>query len=207
MSARILYGGSFDPPQTAHRFVATQALAHLPEAELVVIPAGDPPHKPAAELAPCADRVAMCRLAFAGLEHGRVSDEECRLPGPHYTYLALERHRAELGADVPLYWLCGSDSLLALPGWKHPRRILELCDVICVPRPGFDPDRLAGFDVFDAHERARLQAGVLPGEAPEVSATEVRRRLSAGEPCGEWLSPEVFAYARARGLYGSGGVG
>ncbi len=195
---RILFGGSFDPPQRAHRRAAEIALRAQPAAELVVVPAGRSPHKRRHEAGP-EHRLAMAELAFAGI--GRVSAEELHRPGPSYTVDTVTAHRLELGPGVPLFWLLGSDALAGFPTWREPQRILELARILIVPRPGHDPRAILEDAAFPPEIRGRLAAGILPEEAPAVSSTEVRRRLRAGLPVGELLDPAVLAYIERHGLY------
>jgi nicotinate-nucleotide adenylyltransferase len=200
---RILFGGSFDPPTLAHRRVVEVARAAFPEAEIVVVPAGAAPHKRRRERTDAEARLAMARLAFAGLAQVRVSDEEVRRPGPSFTVDTLAANRAELGDAADLFWLLGSDSLLDLPHWKEPHRILRLARVLTVARPGFDPAALDHLTGLDAAERGGLRRGVLPGTGPDLSSTEVRDRLARGDDVAASVEPAVLAFIRERGLYGA----
>ena len=67
---------------------------------------------------------------------------------------------------------------------------------------------VAGFLLGDEHlenlgltdaQRGRIH--VLSNVNEEVSATDLRRRLAAGEPCSDLLSGPVEDYIRQRGLY------
>jgi nicotinate-nucleotide adenylyltransferase len=202
MTCRVLFGGSFDPPQRAHRELAERALAARPRCELVVIPAGRPPHKEGRSISPGALRKELCELAFAGLPRTRISDEELRREGRSFTVDTVRRHRDELGPDASLYWLLGSDSLLELDSWRNVHEILRLCEVLTVPRPGFDVADLDELDGLDASEKRALREGVLGhAAAPAISSTEVRRRIAAGEACAELIRPAVARRVAELGLY------
>lgn len=196
--ARILFGGSFDPPTLAHRRMLEIVRRRHPGAEIVVIPAGSPPHKQGVTEGSL--RLAMARIAFAGLAGVRVSDEECRQPGPSYTVRTLERHAAEIG-DGELYWLIGSDSLLDLGNWREPHRILQLAEVLTVPRPGYDVTTLDALTGLTPTERDALRSGVLPASGPAVSSTRARQGIQRGEDVGELVDARVLAFIRERGLY------
>jgi len=198
---RILFGGSFDPPQRAHRELIDAALTAFPGAELIVIPAGSPPNKLGIELTPLAQRITMCELAFAAIGGVTVSDEDSGHPGPSYTYETVARHRAELGPTAELYWLLGSDSLLDLPNWRRPDAILARCKVLTVARPGFDPSQVDELAAFSPEQREQLKNGILPAVASPVSSTEARRRIAAGEDASALLAPEVLEFVLANGLY------
>src|SRR5690606_5318191 len=55
--ARIgVFGGTFDPPHVGHLIVAQELVDRLELDRLLLIPAGDPPHKPDGAEAPAAVR-------------------------------------------------------------------------------------------------------------------------------------------------------
>src|SRR5688572_19347901 len=114
-------GGAFNPPHRSHERLAAAALARLPIAELRVIPAGDHPWKRELDMAPAADRLAMCRLAFGHLPGVIVDDREVRRAGPSFTVDTL----AELAAEAPgrrLFLLIGSDNLGQIAQWRDSER-------------------------------------------------------------------------------------
>ncbi len=198
---RILYGGSFDPPQIAHRKVIDAALGARPDAELLVLPSGHPPHKQGSS--PFVLRLRLCELAFASIPRVRVSDEE-RDEEPSFTFQTLERQRRELPGDAKLCFLLGSDSLLDLPNWRYPERILAQAELLTVVRPGFDPAQILELPAFEGWPKEALLQSVLPGLAPPISSTEVRRRLGQGEDCHEFLDPAVRNEILGSGLYREG---
>ena len=196
-----MLGGSFDPPHESHLRIARQALDQLPVKRLLVIPSGDHPHKNGAEMADAAHRVAMARLAFAGLEGVSVDDRELHREGPSFTVDTL----AELRQEHPgkeLFFLIGSDNLPLLPTWHQHHRMLELATVVTWPRQGYpiDPSQLRGLDLSE-REQAALLAHALRLPADDVSATELRAALRAGDGRPAALPTAVADYAAAHGLY------
>ena len=135
------------------------------------------------------------------MEGLRVADEEIRSTGPNFTWETLERHRRELGDSAELYWLLGSDSLLDLPHWREPGRILKLARILTVPRPGFDVGDLDHLPGLDAEQKARLREGILPDSAPAIAATGIREALREGRDCSDQLDPRVLAYIERQGMY------
>jgi nicotinate-nucleotide adenylyltransferase len=198
---RILFGGSFDPPTLAHRDAIEAAIEAFPEAELVVVPAGNPPHKRGRRMTPPELRLRMACIAFADLPRLRVSDEEIGRPGRSWTVETLARHRRELGPAGELYLLLGADSVLDLPGWREPHRILQLARVLTVPRPGFDHATVATLPGLSPEERQALQAGFLPRRARSGSSTEVRAAIVAGHDTSDLLDDRVRAFLEHERLY------
>ena len=81
-----LYGGSFNPPHPGHVQAALCVLRELKPDRLLIVPDRIPPHKELAEDSPPPEeRLALCRLAFAGLPCVEVSDLELRREGKSYT--------------------------------------------------------------------------------------------------------------------------
>lgn len=196
-----ILGGTFDPPHRTHRRLAEAALAHLPVAEVRIVPAGDHPHKRLRALSPAADRLAMCRLAFGDLAGAVVDDRELRRAGPSFTVDTL----AEIAAEQPgrpLFFLIGSDNLPLLPTWHDHHRILALATIVTLPRAGFPvlAERLAALPLT-ADERRRLLDHVLPLPADDVAATAVRTRWRAGERDPEDVAPAVRRYIADHSLY------
>lgn len=194
-------GGSFNPPHHSHVRLAAQALARLPIRELRVIPSGEHPHKRGGDLASAEHRLAMCRLAFAGLDGVIVDDRELRRSGPSFTVDTLAELRAEFPA-ARLYFLVGSDNLPLLPSWHQHHRLLALATVVTYPRAGhaIDAGELAGLDLT-ATERAALLANVLDAPADRVSSSELRARWRSGERDLPELPPAVAGYLASHDVY------
>lgn len=204
---RIVYGGSFDPPTMAHRYLVDVALRAFPDAELLVIPAGVAPHKIGRDTTPAEHRLGMCRAAFGDHPRARISDEEIQRGGTSWTVDTLARHREELGPDAELCFLLGADSLLAFDTWREPERILELARILAVARPGFDLSKLDEIEGLDARARAELREGILEGKGPDISSTSIRASFAEGRAPGpRALAPRVLDYIEAHGLYGRGGA-
>lgn len=184
-----ILGGSFDPIHLGH-VAAAETLRDRRRLERVfLIPAASPPHKRDGCVAPFPDRVAMVRLATAGREGLAVLDLEGYRPGPSYTIdTVAELQGAYPGADLEL--LVGADMLADLPNWHRTAELQALVAVVGFARPGTPRPGLKG-----AHDWVEI-----PPIA--VSATEVRRRLAAGEDATELLDPAVFTYIRRKSLYG-----
>jgi len=194
-----IFGGSFDPIHCGHLGAVAAVLAARPLERILLLPASRPPHKSSGCVAPFADRVAMARIAVEGLPRIEVSTLEGERTGPSYTIDTVEElERREPGARIEL--LVGADMLLDLPRWRRAEELARRVTVVAFARPGQD--------------LAAARAAFAPlGEpvfveipARDVSATEVRRRLSAGEPVGGLLPPAVEGYIRRRGLYGAARV-
>jgi nicotinate-nucleotide adenylyltransferase len=182
-----LFGGSFDPVHLGHVEIARLAADQLDLDQVRFLPCRVSPHKtgdPAP--APGDDRLAMLRLATAGLPWAEIDDHDLVAPPPSYSFRTVGAMRARFPA-ARLFWLLGRDQWDALPRWKHPERLAEVVEFIVFSRDG-DPEPRAGWTMHH-----------LRGSHP-ASATAIRRAAADGdEP--PWLDPSVAAYIRCHALY------
>ncbi len=203
-----LFGGSFDPPHRGHLAVARAAADAFHLDAVLFAPAGRQPLKLDAAPSSFADRLAMTALACAeDDERFQASAIDAPRPDglPNYTVDTL----AELRRTMPgaaLFNLVGADSFLDLPRWREPNRLLELAEWIVVSRPGFSLPDLASDGLAPLHLTPLQQARVhlLNTVSEEVSATTLRQRLQAGDPCTDLLPAAVSTYIREHRLYQPG---
>jgi nicotinate-nucleotide adenylyltransferase len=192
-------GGTFDPVHLAHLAIAEECWDQLGLAEVIFVPAGDPPHKQHRSVAPAAQRVAMVERAIAGNPHFRLSRVDVDRPGLSYSVDTLESLRAELGAEAELFFIVGSDSLTDLPNWRDPRRLIELCTVVAVNRPGYPRPDLTQLDarIPGASGRTRFV------DVPDLNLTssEIRRRVVEGRTIRYLVPDPVRDYILEKQLY------
>ena len=169
-----VYGGSFNPPHRAHALVAKWVLSSgTADAGWLV-----PVFRHAFEglqgktLAPFEQRICWCEaLANEIGPSVVVSSVESVLPTPSFTIDTL-RHFSETHPDHNFRLVIGADILDQVDGWKDWDRIVRDYSPIVVGREGYDsPSDVPCF--------------------PNVSSTEIRSRLKAGEDVSEFLTPEV----------------
>ncbi|MFN6961853.1 MAG: nicotinate-nucleotide adenylyltransferase [Rhodocyclaceae bacterium] len=208
-----ILGGTFDPVHRAHLALARAALERLGLAQVIWIPAGQPPHR-ALPRASAADRLAMVRLAIASEPRFLLDDSEAKSASPSFTVETLERLRQHYGAQRPLVLLMGADAFYSLPSWHRWQDILRLAHIAVATRPGYPLTGLTGV-LADLFGRCRLPSadfshrpagGIHAFElsAGTVSATEVRALIAAGAPDAkllELLPPAVVDYIRRHRLY------
>ena len=214
MARVAVLGGSFNPIHYGHLLLADEVLELLGLDRLLFVPAAAPPHKPAAQLAPAADRFEMVRLAIAGQPRFAVSDLELRRAGPSYTVDTLQELAASGDA---LSLVIGSETFLDLLSWREPRRVAGLARLVVIPRAGsaFDPESAAAQKVLreiggtpggfvHAGAGAALPPGgvvIVHATSLPLSASELRRRVREGRSLAFRLPPAVIDYVRAHGLY------
>jgi nicotinate-nucleotide adenylyltransferase len=192
-------GGTFDPVHMGHLEIASEAKNSLDLAEVILVPSGKPPFKPNRLITPSGQRLKMLHLVVVNTPNLQVSTIEIERPGPSYTADTLAELKVQYGVDDELFFILGWDSLEQLPEWYQPSRIIALCRLVAVPRPGHPRPKLD-----------TLEAGV-PGisrrvvflEKPEIdiSSSKIRELAARGEPIEHLVPGPVATYIREHGLY------
>ena len=221
--ARIaVFGGTFNPPHRGHVAcvrIALEEFGHLID-RVLVTPSNAAYYKGAAD-ASAKDRLAMCRVAFAGMDRVEVSDLDIARGGITYTVDTMaDVQAAHPEAGSPIFIL-GSDSYASLPKWKDADVLARRATFLVVPRVGVGPDGYwdgaADGESPDGEggETAAVEglAPIVPHPgfdtliarraAPAVSSTGLRERLARGESEIADVPPAVLCYIRSRNLYGS----
>jgi nicotinate-nucleotide adenylyltransferase len=186
-----ILGGSFDPVHLGHLAAAEACRDALSLDRVLLVVAAGQPLKPEGPRAPAEDRYAMVRLACRGRRGLEACDVELRRPAPSYTVDTL-RQLARERPDDAFVLLLGADAARDFPRWREPDAVRALAEVVPFTRAGVAPD--------PAVERLLAERGVVVA-APEISSTEVRRRLAAGLPVADLVGGPVADYLAARGLY------
>jgi len=183
-----IYGGAFDPPHLGHLVAASDACQALGLHRLLWIPSAVHPLKPVRT--PPALRLEMVRAAIGDDPRFAADDLELRRAGPSYTVDTLRALRAR-EPDAELFFVTGADNLAELPRWREPDEIARLATLAVVSRAG---DTVPANPEYPAVPVAVTRV--------DVSSTEVRRRVAAGESI-RYLVPEAVRAVIARErLYG-----
>ena len=186
-----LFGGSFDPVHNAHVALATLALAQLQLDEVRWIPVCKSSQK-SRKLAPAADREAMVRLAIAGEPRFVLDRTELRRGGVSYT-LDTVRDLAAAEPDSTWVLILGQDQYAGLHTWRDWRELVAMVTLAIANRP-------------DARPVANDQIAKVPHHMVnlpmmDISSTEVRRRVAAGESIATLVPEAVARYIERRQLY------
>jgi nicotinate-nucleotide adenylyltransferase len=197
-----ILGGTFDPPHVGHLWLATLAADAMGLDRVLFMPASQPPHKKPKGMTRATDRVLMARLAVAGNPTFELSLIELERPGPSYTIDSVEELQRTYGTDAELFLVMAADSLNAIDSWREPDALLERIEWVVGPRPGNPmPDRSALEDRFGANA-SRIH--LLEGPSLDVSSSEIRRRVAAGNAIGYLVPRDVEEMIIDRKLYRRG---
>ena len=194
-----ILGGTFDPIHFGHLAMAEEARVQLGLDQVFVVPAGRPWLKEGQQLSSAGDRIEMARVGVASNPHFTLRLDEVDRPGPTYTVDTLEALKQELPPENELFFILGLDAMEDFHRWKNPERLLELCQLVIVQRPGspeFDLDRMV-----NQFPGAAGRLSVLSMPLMGISGTEIRRRAESGISLRYHLPDAVAEYIENHGLY------
>ncbi len=191
-----VFGGTFNPIHNGHLHLAESFAEILGVQKVLLIPARVPPHKPAVDLAPAEDRLAMCRAAAGGLFE--ASGIEIRRKGPSYTSDTLREIRDRC-PDSELYLITGEDMFLTLEQWHEPEVIFSLATICAAPRSAAGCGRM--LEYARALKEKGARAVVRNIRYIPVSSTMVRNAVRQGKSLAGLVPPAVERYIREHHLY------
>jgi nicotinate-nucleotide adenylyltransferase len=191
MPAIGILGGSFDPVHNAHLSMARAALSGLALAKVLWIPSGTPPHR-GAPVAPAEHRAAMVRLAIAGEPRFELDERELRKRSAAYTVETLEELRKGLDAQADLVLLIGADQYEKLDTWHRWRELFAFARIAVFARPDH---------AIDTTRFGAGQVSVVPMLLLDISSTDIRARIAAGEPVRAMVPDAVLDYIETHRLY------
>jgi nicotinate-nucleotide adenylyltransferase len=184
-----ILGGTFDPIHRGHVHAAQIASERLRLDAVWLVPTGAPPHRTPPS-ASALDRFAMVCLASQDHPSFVPSSVEVERPGTSYTVDTVSRLR-EQASGATFHLIVGSDTFPEMGTWRDLPRLVTMCRVAVVLRPGA-PALPAALPEW---------ADPLEGLGVDVSATLVRKRSGHGEELSGLVAPCVAEHIRKRGLY------
>ena len=170
-----ILGGTFDPPHNGHVALAKAAREQLPIDELEIWVEEHPGHR--GVVAEADARLRMAKAAFPG--------ENVRLDANPFTVEAVR------GGEEALF-VVGADQAADFATWKEPEEVVKWVKLAVGTRGGYELPDLS-----------RWGDRVVPFElaSPEVSSSEIRDRVAAGETIADLVPQAVARLIEELGLY------
>jgi nicotinate-nucleotide adenylyltransferase len=200
-------GGTFDPIHYGHLDAADAAVRALGLDEVLLVPAHDPPHKPADPHASVFHRFALVALALIERPAWRVSDMELRRQGPSYTVDTLAALRAKGWAASQLFFILGADAFAEIATWHAYPAVLDAANFVVIARPGTTLEAATSRtpELRDRARTASTRLVLVEARTRDVSSTLIRQRLGADEPIDDLVPASVARHILAHQLYGAVG--
>lgn len=210
-----VYGGTFDPLHNGHMRVADALLRTFELDEFLFVPAYVPPHKQGSTISAPHHRYAMIALATSLMDKMRVSSIELDAPARPYTIETLGRLQ-DANPEAHLFFVMGADSFAEVTIWREYERLLSEYGIIVAARPGFNAEELTSRLSPELQSRTVNLGGqqrprredimdsrifLTDYVSEEVSSTEVRAAVAAGQSIDHWVPKGVASYIRKYRLY------
>lgn len=207
-----ILGGTFNPIHNGHLHIAQEARRTCVLDQIWFMPACQPPHKELAEAVGFDHRLAMVEAAIAASPEFVACDLEGRRGGRSFSVETLEELR-RLHPDDEFTFIMGLDSFAEIGLWKSYPRLFTLCHIAVAARPGFSGDLQQLLPVavsdrfcYDADAlklcgKSGFSVRLVRQTAADISSTDIRNRIAAGESVAHLVPPAVAAYIRRHQLY------
>lgn len=190
-----IMGGTLDPVHMGHIQIAETALREMKLDRIMLLPAGDPPHK--AHPTPKADRWRMAQLAAETVSGMFACSVEIGRTGTTYTVDTL-RDLHTFNPDTQWYYLIGADTLDVLDSWRSFDQVAKMCTFVVAGR-GDEPASAERMAYLADRYGARFE--VLSVSGPEISSSDIRSRTASGQDIRGLVPENVRMYIEDHGLY------
>jgi nicotinate-nucleotide adenylyltransferase len=189
-----VFGGTFDPVHSAHIEVAGSVRRALALDRMLLVVANQPWQKEGDRpLTPAEDRYALVAAAVEDRPDLEASRLEIDRGGPTFTVDTVDQ-LLEANPGAELFLVVGSDVVPTLDSWHEEPELRGRVTLAVVGRPGAEPRPTP----------PGWRSVEVPVSPSDVSSTELRRRLEAGEPVVGLIPEPVIRCIRQRGLYATG---
>ncbi|MCD7725957.1 MAG: nicotinate-nucleotide adenylyltransferase [Clostridiales bacterium] len=194
-----IMGGTFNPIHNGHLMIAEKAREQFALDEVLFMPCGVPYMKDARDIEAGEIRAEMTALAIQGNPAFTLSRMEIEQGGNTYTYETLETLKQK-NPDVVYYFILGADSLFHLEHWASPERLFAACHILAAVRDGRTTAQMEE-KIRSLRKHYGASIFLLETETLDISSSDIRRKISAGESIAEDVPGEVAEYIAAHQLY------
>ncbi|MBN1383074.1 MAG: nicotinate-nucleotide adenylyltransferase [Deltaproteobacteria bacterium] len=201
-----LLGGTFDPIHFGHLRCAVEILEIFDLNRIVFIPATKPPHKLDAKITSFSHREQMIRAAIEDNPSFSFSDVENQRQGVSYSVDTVDYFLEKYLDNLELYFILGQDAFHAIHTWKDWQRLLTLCNIIVMTRPGYENKGLSGIVPEDFAARFEYDDKVNGLRGPtghyiyftgvtflDISSSKIRQWTNEGKSI-KYLTPSVVRH-------------
>ena len=195
----LIFGGTFDPIHIGHLLAAEQAVSLYKFNKVIFVPAGNPWMKPS-NIESAFHRINMIKLAISSNPAFVVSDVDIQRRGPTYMIDTLADLNKGDQQNKPCI-LMGSDILNDIQKWHRYEDLIKSSQFFVMERPGFSKK---GVELLKRELISMgLQINMVDGDFIEISAKEIRQKISKGLSLRSLVPKSVENYINKNKLYKS----
>lgn len=185
-----ILGGTFNPPHLGHLLMAEQVGNQLELDEVWFMPTAKPPHAPGKTTIASQHRLQMVQKAIAGNPLFRLQPYEVNRGGKNYTVDTM-RHFVSEFPESDFYFIIGQDSARDLYTWHKIDELIQLVQLVGIPRPGELP------------YNGKYPILWVDSPSVDISSTEIRLRVYLEQSIRYQVPIEVEEYIQKHNLYSS----
>ena len=190
MSKVGIFGGTFDPIHNGHLITAQSVRETRNLDKIIFIPSFLSPHKADVNSAKPEHRLEMIKLAIEGVHFFDYDDYEITKGGISYTVDTLRELKTRYDN---LEFIIGYDNIFQFHTWKYPDEIMKLAEIIVLKRKSSHP--------LTSKDKYVKSAIFVQTRGIEISATDIRQRVTAGKPIHFLVPEKVKEYIYGFNLY------
>jgi len=207
-----ILGGTFNPIHLGHLHLAKQLQAKFGFDTIRFMPAALPALKDTPS-ATAEQRAELVKITIENEAHFTLDTRELSRPGTSYTIDTLISLREELGNEVSLCWLMGSDAFAHLNAWHRWQELLNYAHLVVVKRPHSDDLSKLNAEMkklLITHEAKRSEeikqhahGKILIQEvaALDISSTQIRKNIAHGKDASVLVPTAALQYIQSHQLY------
>ena len=184
-----IYGGTFDPIHFGHLAVARDVFSVFKLSRVIFVPARQSPMRDP-PIASARDRL--------GIDDFRVSSIDVDRPAPSFMIDTIQRFLDE-HPSAEMFVIIGADALAEISSWRKLDELMDLAQIIAVPRPGFSMCVPSQVEAELANARYRVHLHSMP--TIDISASHVRTLCARQSSISTCVPPAVAKYVAAHHLY------
>jgi nicotinate-nucleotide adenylyltransferase len=206
-----ILGGTFNPIHNGHLHLAERLQQTLGFEAVRFMPAAIPALKDVPSVS-AEQRADMVKLAIINHPTFEIDTRELERAGPSYTIDSLISLRKELGDEVSICWLIGSDAFAKLNTWHRWSELLNYCHFLVVKRPHSEQLNWNAEveSLLESHETSEVEtiknsaSGkilIQEIEALDISSTQIRQHIASKEDVHNLIPSNVINYIQKYHLY------
>ncbi|WP_223670108.1 nicotinate-nucleotide adenylyltransferase [Kangiella shandongensis] len=206
----IILGGTFDPVHFGHLRMTQEMLNRFPHANVSLMPAAYPPHRPEPGATP-QQRIEMLQLVLAQYPQLGVDARELERQEPSYSVVTLREIRQEVADDCVVF-LMGTDAFAKLDQWYEWQKLIKLTNILVVGRPSSElptTGTVADFyhqyaldDLSELPSYSHGKIGFCQMPQLDISSSYIREQINQGFSPRFLLPDGILDYMYQHGLYG-----
>ncbi len=195
-----ILGGTFNPIHNGHIEMILKAADEFDLDDVLLIPTGNPPHKPNKEILSKYERYELCLLSAAEYDNVFVSSIEIDRKGYTYTIDTLKELEKVFGIRDGIYFIVGGDTVLQLENWKDFGEVVKRCNFIAFGRIGMDSTKI--LDKIDyLKQKYNADISYLAMDIAAIASSDIRKRIKNGETYFGLMPKRVEEYIAKHNLY------